>query len=417
MSTPPLGRDRCPGSSADATADSAGAGLILVKTTTRALHVAYGIVKRTVAALALLAGVGAAVSCGPAGESQLANGAKCPMGRVAKTAPLGPGVSVTYCVAPDDELDDLYGRLDGPSVLAATASCGGKEQTLVIERYYDRGRQSGLEVGRVLGGDTYIAEWERGRAKRVVFASSRQTPGTPDRWTDDSKQPGCRAGNCETGWGAWVNTGGFRCEGMRICNEAIGYGDCLEPDGGRYRGGYLRGRFEGAGEANFPSGEHFAGTYRDGLRHGHGVWATQSAWFRGYFRRDLRHGPGELRTKDGTLSIDYVDDKEHGEGHLSSPEGEFRVVYDHGRLVQAERLDIPPSSEAAATETGPIAKCGYDELACGSTCCSQEDARREGISLMCCQSNYDRSMGFCASAYVAGTAMNRNTCPWGYGGN
>ncbi|MCC6216461.1 MAG: hypothetical protein IT376_16485 [Polyangiaceae bacterium] len=368
---------------------------------------------RRILSVLAVAALGSAWSCGPSGETRLANGARCPMGRVAKTAALGGGANLTYCVAPDEDFDELYGRLDGPSVFAASASCGGKDHTLIIERYYDRGRQSGLEVGRVVGGDTYLAEWERGRAKRVAFASSRRDPSAPDGWSDDTRQPGCRAGNCETGWGAWMTEGGFKCEGMRLCNQTIGYADCVEPDGGRYRGGYLRGRFEGAGEVNFPGGEHFVGTYRDGRKHGHGTWATRSAWFRGYFRDDLRHGPGELRSASGTLTIDYVDDREHGEGYLDTDEGSFSVVYDHGKLVHVERLDAEPAGASAQEETGPLAECKTTEKACGSTCCAVAGGSAGG-ELLCCQSEFSRAYGYCKHAYVAGTSGNRTFCPYGY---
>ena len=89
--------------------------------------------------------------------------------------------------------------------------------------------------------------------------------------TASARKTGCE-GNCENGYGKWVNTDKTTYEGEWVETKKHGQGIETWPNGYVYDGEFQNSEWSGVGTLTFPDGSTYTGAWMNGFMNGEGIF-------------------------------------------------------------------------------------------------------------------------------------------------
>jgi hypothetical protein len=150
---------------------------------------------------------------------------------------------------------------------------------------------------------------------------------------------------------------GARYVGEHKDGKPDGQGKWIFPDGGTYTGESKNGKPNGNGTYTHANGNKYVGEFKDGKKHGQGTftWADGKKYV-GEFKDDKMHGHGTYTLARGHgYTGQWLDGKPHGKGRETYADGRSpnEGIFEDGRFVRAEKLNLPNPNIAANTDREP----------------------------------------------------------------
>lgn len=161
---------------------------------------------------------------------------------------------------------------------------------------------------------------------KVARPSAQQKPASPVTVnnpdavaTEDAKsgktahtRVGCLSGNCQEGYGVFVNPTFEKYEGEFVNGSKNGQGSQYYPDGKlKYKGNFQNDVRSGLGTYFYRNGDRYVGLFQENNPNGKGTYYfSDGDRFVGSFRNGKRHGYGILYSADGTQEPGHYEDDE-----------------------------------------------------------------------------------------------------------
>ncbi len=129
-------------------------------------------------------------------------------------------------------------------------------------------KRNGQGTNIFASGQKYSGEWKDDHRHGYGIASYSDGSTKAGMWDTDNylgeeqKSEGCISGNCDTGFGTYITTGGDKYVGTFKDGYYHGEGTYAFADGGTYSGAFNLGSYEGFGTFTFADGRKYVGEFK-----------------------------------------------------------------------------------------------------------------------------------------------------------
>ena len=200
---------------------------------------------------------------------------------------------------------------------------------IVYDGNWKNGKRNGEGTTIYVFGERYEGSWNDGKeyngskynfdGKRMAEYVNGEKIDIPDitltqQYKDELvknvQKIGCRAGNCENGYGTFAYENGNIYEGDFKANNKSGYGTLYWTNGSKYEGKWENDNFNGQGTLYYANGnKKYKGNYKEGKREGKGIFYYEDGYeFMGTWVDNLPYN-GILFSASGLMAGKYVDGK------------------------------------------------------------------------------------------------------------
>ena len=147
-------------------------------------------------------------------------------------------------------------------------------------------------------------------------------------------------------------------EGEFLNGDLHGQGTYTHANGDKYVGEYKDGVKHGQGTYTHADGDKYVGEFKDGKQHGQGTLTfANGKKYVGEFKDDQYNGQGTYTLAQGHgYTGQWLDNKPHGKGRETYADGKQpnEGVFENGKFVRAERLNLPNANIATNTDRADI---------------------------------------------------------------